>query len=173
MTLDLPELVRAALARHGLRGADLCLEVTESAVVPDAEAASQALSEVRRLGVTVALDDFGSGQSSLSQLARLPVDSVKIDRSFTQSAASDPVALRLLTSIVGVCQALALPVVAEGVEQAELADFLARIGCDRGQGFHFGRPQPAAGFRTLLQRVPGSGLLPPADGLVGPAARPR
>ena len=173
MTLDLPGLVSAALGRHGLRGADLCIEVTESAVVPDAEAASQALTEVRRLGVTVALDDFGSGQSSLSQLARLPVDSVKIDRSFTQSAASDPAALRLLTSIVGVCQALALPVVAEGVEQAELADFLAGIGCDRGQGFHFGRPQPAAGFRTLLQLVSDPALLPPLDSRLGPVLHPR
>ena len=75
---------------------------------------------------------------------------MKIDRSFTQSAMSDPAALRLLTSIVGVCQALALPVVAEGVEQAELAEFLAGIGCDRGQGFHFGRPQAPEDFRRRL-----------------------
>ena len=151
MTPELPGLVEQALRRHGLRGEDLCLEVTESAVVPDAEVASTALTQVRALGVHVALDDFGSGESSLSQLARLPVDSVKIDRSFTQSAGSDPVALRLLTSIVGVCQALSLPVVAEGVEQAELAGFLAGIGCDRAQGYHFGRPQPALQFRRLLR----------------------
>jgi diguanylate cyclase (GGDEF)-like protein/PAS domain S-box-containing protein len=158
MTLDLPEIVGAALARHGLPGSALCIEVTESAVVPDAEVASLALTRVRELGVTVALDDFGSGQSSLSQLARLPVDSVKIDRSFTSTALSDPAALRLLTSIVGVCQALSLPIVAEGIEQGELADFLARIGCDRGQGFWFGRPQAARSFRALLPhvRVPAS-----------------
>ncbi|TAL13402.1 MAG: EAL domain-containing protein [Frankiales bacterium] len=150
MTPDLPDLVAAALARFALRGDQLCLEVTESAVVADADVAARALEGVRALGVAVALDDFGSGQSSLSQLVRLPVDSVKIDRSFTQSAMSDPAALRLLTSIVGVCQALALPVVAEGVEQAELAEFLAGIGCDRGQGFHFGRPQAPEDFRRRL-----------------------
>ncbi len=150
MTPDLPDLVEAALTRFALGGDQLCVEVTESAVVADADVAARALKRVRALGVAVALDDFGSGQSSLSQLVRLPVDSVKIDRSFTQTAMSDPAALRLLTSIVGVCQALALPVVAEGVEQPELADFLAGIGCDRGQGYHFGRPQPPEEFRRRL-----------------------
>ena len=150
MTLDLPDVVGAALERHGLPGSALCIEVTESAVVPDAVVASEALALVRRLGVAVALDDFGSGESSLSQLARLPVDSVKIDRSFTSTALSDPAAVRLLTSIVGVCQALSLPIVAEGIEQQELAEFLAEIGCERGQGYHFGRPQPPEQFLSLL-----------------------
>lgn len=150
MTAELPTLIALTLARHGLTGDSLCVEITESAVVPDPEKAAAALSEVRRLGVTVALDDFGSGESSLSQLARLPVDSVKIDRSFTQHALTDLASLRLLTSIVGVCQALSLPIVAEGIEQQELADVLAGIGCDRGQGFHFARPQPAGQLVALL-----------------------
>ncbi len=153
MTLELPGLVHEALDRHGLPGSALCIEVTESAVVPDAEAATQALTRVRDLGVTVALDDFGSGQSSLSQLARLPVDSVKIDRSFTLTALSDPAAQRLLTSIVRVCQALELPIVAEGIEQGPLADFLADIGCDRGQGYWFGMPGPAGEFAERLRSV--------------------
>ena len=153
MTLELPDLLRGALDRHGLPGSALCIEVTESAVVPDAEVASQVLTRVRDLGITVALDDFGSGQSSLSQLARLPVDSVKIDRSFTSCALSDPASLRLLTSIVRVCQALALPIVAEGIEQAPLAEFLADIGCDRGQGYLFGRPESGEHFRTRLRPV--------------------
>jgi diguanylate cyclase (GGDEF)-like protein/PAS domain S-box-containing protein len=150
MTAELPAVIAGALARHGLTGEALCVEVTESAVVPDPVAAAAALSQVRALGVTVALDDFGSGESSLSQLVRLPVDSVKIDRSFTQHALADLASLRLLTSIVGVCQALSLPIVAEGIEQQELADVLAGIGCDRGQGFHFARPQPAEQFVSLL-----------------------
>jgi diguanylate cyclase (GGDEF)-like protein len=150
MTAELPDLVADVLRRHDLPGDALCLEVTESAVAPDADVAVAALSGVRALGVSVALDDFGTGQSSLSQLARLPVDSVKIDRSFILDAASDPVALRLLTSVVGVCQALDLPVVAEGIEKGQLAQFLAAIGCVRGQGFHFARPQPAASFLKLL-----------------------
>ncbi len=156
MVPELPHLVAAALARHGLRGEDLCIEVTESAVVLDAEAASAALTAVRRLGVHVALDDFGTGQSSLSQLARLPVDSVKIDRSFTSTAVSDPSARRLLTSIVRVCQALSLPVVAEGIEHAEVAELLAAVGCGRGQGWFFGRAEPAARFSERLPAlVPG------------------
>jgi diguanylate cyclase len=153
MTAELPGLVAAALERYGLPGSALCVEVTESAVVPDAATAAQALADVRALGVAVALDDFGSGESSLSQLARLPVDHVKIDKSFTQTAETDPTAARLLSSIVGVGQALRLPVVAEGVESAELVDFLRRAGCDRAQGWHFGRPQPEPVFRTRLAGV--------------------
>ena len=78
---------------------------------------------------------------------------MKIDRSFTQTAVSDPVAGQLLTSIVGVCQALSLPVVAEGVEQPELVAFLTGTGCERGQGWHFGRPQPADDFRARMGEV--------------------
>lgn len=92
---------------------------------------------------------------------------MKIDRSFTQSAGSDAAALRLLTSIVGVCQALSLPVVAEGIEHPELATFLAGIGCDRGQGHHFGMPQPAEAFPQLL------GLRLPAPRAAGHLAAPR
>lgn len=150
MTLELPRLVEQALGRHGLTGECLCIEVTETAVVPDVEVASAALQRVRELGVTVSLDDFGRGQSSLSQLARLPVDSVKNDRSFTRTAVTDSGARRLLTSIVRVCQSLSLPVVAEGIETAELADLLAGVGCDYGQGWHFGRAEPAAHFCGLL-----------------------
>ena len=162
MTAELPDLVRGALARHGLSGHDLCLEVTESAVVPDVELAARTLRQVRQLGVTVALDDFGSGESSLSQLVRLPIDSVKIDRSFTSTALSDPAALRLLISIVGVCQSLRLPVVAEGIEQSELAVFLAETGCEHGQGYHFGHPLHAPQFRRRLAslQVPGPRLAP-------------
>ena len=165
MTAELPDLVAAALARHGLAGEDLCLEVTESAVVPDAEVAAQVLTRVRELGVEVALDDFGTGQSSLSQLARLPVDSVKIDRSFTTSSVGDRGARRLLTSIVRVCQALSLPVVAEGIEQGEVADLLARVGCDRGQGWHFGRPEPEERFRSRLVVGPVPGPRQASDGV--------
>ena len=150
MTADLPRLVEQVLRRYRLDGTSLCLEVTESAVVVDAEMATAALTRVRRLGVTVALDDFGSGQSSLSQLARLPVDTVKLDRGFTQSAVGDPGARRLLMAVLRVCQSLSLPVVAEGVEDAELAALLGAAGCEQGQGWHFGRPEPAGVFAARL-----------------------
>lgn len=150
MTAGLPVLVEQALARHGLPGSCLCLEVTESAVVADADVASAALSRVRALGVTVALDDFGTGQSSLSQLARLPVDNVKIDMGFTQSATHDLGARRLLVAVLQVCQSLSLPVVAEGIEDRALAGLLEGAGCQLGQGWHFGRPQAGARFAGLL-----------------------
>jgi len=168
MTADLPRLVEQVLRRHRLDGATLCLEVTESAVVADAEVASAALARVRELGVTVALDDFGSGQSSLSQLARLPVDTVKLDMGFTQSASGDPGGRRLLLAVLRVCQSLALPVVAEGIEDVELAALLGAAGCERGQGWHFGRPEPASAFAARLDAQPAAGDGPgyPLDGLV-------
>ena len=161
LTPALPGLVTATLARHGLTGAALCVEVTESAVVPDPAAARAVLDGLRAAGVRIALDDFGTGQSSLSQLARLPVDTVKVDKSFVLDSTRDPMALRLLTSIVGVCRTLGLPVVAEGVEQAEVADDLAAAGCAYAQGWHFGRPAPAD--RVVLPALP---ALPTARGPV-------
>ena len=152
MTADLPHLVEQALLRYRLPGASLCLEVTESAVVADVEVASAALRRVRGLGVTVALDDFGTGQSSLSQLARLPVDVVKIDMGFTRSALEDPAAQRLLMAVLGVCRSLSLPVVAEGIEDEALAALLTAAGCEQGQGWHFGRPQTPQDFAALLPR---------------------
>ena len=150
MTAELPRLVLEALTGYALTGERLCIEVTETAVVPDADLATAVLQGIRALGVSVALDDFGSGESSLSQLARLPVDTVKIDRSFTRTAEDDPGARRLLTSIVRVCQSLSLPVVAEGIETVGLAQLLADMGCQQGQGWHFARDKPPTEFAELL-----------------------
>jgi len=158
LTRDLPALVADVLQRHDLRAQQLCVEVTESAVAPDPEMAVGVLDALRATGVQIALDDFGTGQSSLSQLAELPIDIVKIDKSFLLSAPGDPGALRLLGSVVGVCKALSLPVIAEGVEDAGVVAHLAASGCAFGQGFHFGRPQPAEDVERLLPRrafVPG------------------
>ena len=170
LTRDLPELVADTLQRHGLRGDQLCVEVTESAVAPDPEMAVGVLTALRATGVQIALDDFGTGQSSLSQLAQLPIDVVKIDKSFLLSAPGDAGALRLLGSIVGICKALSLPVVAEGIEHALVVEHLAASGCAFGQGYHFGRPQPADELARLLPRralVPGQRTASPA---VEPAA---
>ncbi len=141
VTGELPGIVAHTLARHRLPASSLCIEITESAVVRDLDLAVEVLEEVRQSGVRVVLDDFGTGESSLASLARLPVDRVKIDKAFVLSA--EPGARRLLTSVVGVCRALELPVVAEGIEDPELVGHLASIGCQYGQGYHFGRPQPA------------------------------
>ena len=142
VTADLPGLVAAALERHGLGGEELCVEVTETAVAQDPGATAAVLRSLRDLGVQVALDDFGTGQSSLSELARLPVDVVKIDRSFLRGAASADAAL--LTSIIDLCAALGMSTVAEGIEDVSLGQVLAAAGCRYGQGYALGRPAPAA-----------------------------
>ncbi len=150
LTAALPGLVAETLAKHGVEASQLCIEATESTVVPDADAASEVLASLRTMGVAIALDDFGTGQSSLSQLAKLPIDRVKIDKSFVMTSSSDADALRFLRSIVGVCRSLALPIIAEGIEDREAADNLASMGCEFGQGYFFARPQPAAEFAELL-----------------------
>ena len=154
LTAELPPLVEAALRRHGLRGADLCLEVAESAVAPDSGTAVAALSALRSAGVQVALDDFGTGQSSLWQLRHLPVDRVKIDPSLLPSSPDDTPALDLLASVVGVCTALALPVTVVGVEEPALLGRIADMGCAAAQGPWFGRPASADGISGALRRRP-------------------
>ncbi|GIG29021.1 putative bifunctional diguanylate cyclase/phosphodiesterase [Cellulomonas marina] len=140
LTPALPTTVLAALARHGLRGEDLCVEVTETSVAPDPAAAATVLLQLRAVGVRIALDDFGIGQSSLSELATLPVDVVKLDRSFLAHAGERD-GDALVTSVVALCTALGLDVVAEGIEDRATAARLAAAGCAYGQGFALGRPQ--------------------------------
>lgn len=142
LTPELPPLVLGTLRRHGLDPSALCVEITESAVAPDPDGALAVLTALGAAGVRLALDDFGTGESSLSQLARLPVDVVKVDKAFVLDSSGDPAALRLLTSILGVCDALRLPVIAEGIEHAGIVEHLRAAGCAYGQGFHFGRPTP-------------------------------
>ncbi len=142
LTRQLPGLVTDVLTRHGLRPEDLCLEVTESAVAPDPALAEEVLRAIRATGVRVALDDFGTGQSSLSQLADLPVDVVKIDKSFVTRAQGDGGRL-LLQSVLAMCGALGLRVVVEGVEDLSTLPWLRSDGCHLAQGYALGRPAPA------------------------------
>jgi c-di-GMP-specific phosphodiesterase len=141
--LDQPELL--AEARDLRRATDLPpgalkLEVTEGEVMRDPERAAVTLRGLRAAGVTLALDDFGVGFSSLSYLTRLPFDTLKIDGSFVRSMGSDPGSAKIVSSIVKLGQDLALEVVAEGVEDVETARRLAALGCDYGQGFSFSHP---------------------------------
>lgn len=138
------DVVKRALEDFRVPARGLCVEVTESAVVGDAEQARQTLIEIRNLGVCVALDDFGTGESSLSQLSTLPVDRVKIDKSFVMPSSVDSDALRLLESIVGVCRTMGMPIVAEGVEDEAAVSNLSAMGVDFAQGYHFYRPLPAS-----------------------------
>ncbi|MBK0869492.1 EAL domain-containing protein [Saccharopolyspora sp. HNM0986] len=134
--------VRAALAESGLPPGALCLEVTENALMQDATSAVRMLRALRGLGVFLAIDDFGTGYSSLAQLRRLPLDTLKIDRSFiTDLGESDDVEA-IVTSIVAMAHAVGLSVVAEGVETPRQLEILRDIGCDQGQGYYFGKPVP-------------------------------
>ncbi|MFC7341853.1 EAL domain-containing protein [Saccharopolyspora griseoalba] len=133
-------LVQRALADSGLPGRALCLEITEEAIMQDPTAAARVLHALRELDVSLAIDDFGTGYSSLAQLRRLPLDTLKIDRSFiTDLGASDELRI-IVTSVVTMAHGIGLEVVAEGVETAQQLDFLGSIGCDRVQGYYLSKP---------------------------------
>ncbi len=137
------DVVRAALRDSGLRPSQLTLEVTESVLVEDLEAVSARLVQLRTAGVLVAIDDFGTGYSSLAYLRRLPVDTVKIDRSFIGDLALGGSATTLVASIVELARSLGLDVVAEGVETDQQAQLLRELNCTYAQGYLYARPAPA------------------------------
>ena len=164
----LPERVEAALARHGLPGRALVLELTEEAFVTDPARARRHLDAVRRLGVRVSLDDYGTGYSSLAQLRDLAVDELKLDRSFTAGVADDVAASAIVRTTVDLAHALGVRLVAEGVEDARSQQALADLGCDVGQGWAVARPMPPAALEGWLAGRRGGAAV--ADGAVaGPA----
>jgi EAL domain-containing protein (putative c-di-GMP-specific phosphodiesterase class I) len=123
----------------------------------DAKRSIVSLSAIRALGVRVAIDDFGTGFSSLSYLSRLPLDSLKIDRSFVAQMTATPVGLTLVSSIISLAHSLGLSVVAEGVESEEQLQLLQSLNCSEAQGYLFGRPVARQSFETqYLTRVPAS-----------------
>jgi diguanylate cyclase (GGDEF)-like protein/PAS domain S-box-containing protein len=140
----------AVLKRAGLAKDSLRLEVTESAVMAGAESAEAGLRRLKAMGASLAIDDFGTGNSSLSQLARLPFDTIKIDRSFVTSMRQDAAGPKVLASILSLAHELKLAVVAEGVETEEDATLLRNMGCQQGQGFLFGAPMPASQIFGLI-----------------------
>ncbi len=142
----LPETIASILAETGCRPAWIELEITESAAMADPAAAQAMLARLRGMGLSIAIDDFGTGHSSLARLTRLPVDKLKIDKSFIPAAPDAPQSREdaaVVVAIVALGRQLGLRVVAEGVETARQRDWLAAIGCHQGQGWLFGRPQPA------------------------------
>ena len=150
----LAETVKAALDESGLPPERLCLEVTESVVLEDGDRCVAALQALRDIGVGVSLDDFGTGYCSLSYLRRLPIDSLKIDRSFVRGLGLEADDDSIVTSVIDLARSLGVSVVAEGVEtQEQLAGLRAR-GCDTMQGFLFARPGPAEAVASLMaQRI--------------------
>ncbi len=147
---DFREQVMAALAETGLPPHLLHIELTETAVLGDEEQARQILGELRVAGVKVWLDDFGTGFSGLSHLRRVPVDGVKIDRSFIADVLHDPDDLALTTAIIAMAHSLGMTVIAEGVEKEGQCDLLRSRGCDLAQGYWLGHPMNMRDFVTLV-----------------------
>jgi diguanylate cyclase (GGDEF)-like protein/PAS domain S-box-containing protein len=142
--------VQMLLDNFGIEGGQLEVELTESAIMADPEQAVAALERIRALGVTVAVDDFGTGYSSLSYLKRLPLDTIKIDRSFIAEVRHNVEDAEIVRTILALAKALRRTVVAEGVETADQVAFLRAAGCDFAQGFHFAPPMPEGQFEQWL-----------------------
>jgi diguanylate cyclase (GGDEF)-like protein/PAS domain S-box-containing protein len=155
---DLVARITAAARRHGVPPSRLQVEVTESLVMANPEQASALLHRLREIGVTVAIDDFGTGYSSLSYLRRLPIDVIKIDRSFVMNADRVDEDAQIVRTIVALAQALKMTVVAEGVETEAQAELLRSLGCDAVQGYLYARPAPAEQTLEWLRRRSGMTL---------------
>jgi EAL domain-containing protein (putative c-di-GMP-specific phosphodiesterase class I) len=142
--------ILAVIRSHGLVPDDLVIEVTESAVISDAEQSSGALDLVREHGLRLAIDDFGTGTSSLYRLAELPASVLKVDRSFVTGLPGDAASLVLASTIVKLAQGLGMRALAEGIETDDQRRLLADLGCDLGQGFLFSPPVAAAEIEAML-----------------------
>lgn len=143
---DLVNTVDSALKRWEVPAANLALEITESAIIVDPHRAMQPLAELHEMGVRFAIDDFGTGYSSLSYLQRLPIDQIKVDRSFVMDMMTNSDNAVIVRSILDLAHSLGMEVVAEGVETAEIRDTLEEMGCDLIQGYHVCRPVDAEGY---------------------------
>jgi diguanylate cyclase (GGDEF)-like protein len=137
---DVPATVAELLGRHDLPGDRLTLELTESAIIQDPRRATKVLEALKRLDVRVAMDDFGTGYTSLAYLQRLPIDVLKIDRSFVSGMLGDADSVAIVRAILSLANALGMETTAEGIDSAELLVAITELGCTHGQGFHFAKP---------------------------------
>jgi EAL domain-containing protein (putative c-di-GMP-specific phosphodiesterase class I) len=142
--------VTQTVLTSGLEPARLCLEITESMVVHNLGAARDMLGELASLGIGIAIDDFGTGYSSLSVIGQLPIDTIKIDRSFVAGTDSGPNGVALVRAIVSMGRDLGKRVVAEGVETDAQHALLSELGCETAQGFRFYKPMPAERLDELV-----------------------
>nr|WP_199857419.1 bifunctional diguanylate cyclase/phosphodiesterase [Sphingomonas sp. EC-HK361] len=150
---EIAPVVAAALAAHGVDGTRLKLELTESALVTDPDRIADTLHALKALGTTLAMDDFGTGYSNLASLQKLPIDILKIDRSFVTGMLADRDKIAIVRAILSLAQTLGMTTVAEGIETQELAQTLSALGCTHGQGYVFARPLEAEeAYRLLLAR---------------------
>jgi EAL domain-containing protein (putative c-di-GMP-specific phosphodiesterase class I) len=152
---DLIDEVRSALGAADVAPGSLHIEITETAIISDAAMASSQVAALRRLGVRIAIDDFGVGQSSLAMLHQFPVDIVKIDRAFVSRITSDPKSAGMVDAIVRMAYAIGADTVGEGIETAEDLQALHTLGCNLGQGYYLGRPAAATELQERIQLWPG------------------
>jgi diguanylate cyclase (GGDEF)-like protein/PAS domain S-box-containing protein len=145
------ELVKAALERHGLAPEQLCLEVTETALLENIDLARATVADLGELGIRIALDDFGTGYSSLAHLTQFPVNVIKIDKSFVNQLQTDRPGHQIVAAVTAMAHVLGMSVVAEGIETAEQLDHLVELGCDDGQGYLLGRPMRPEVLVELLK----------------------
>jgi diguanylate cyclase (GGDEF)-like protein len=150
---DFADRVLASIETAGTASCGVDLEITESMLMQDLELSIRKLAQLREAGIGIAIDDFGTGYSSLRLLARLPVDTLKVDRSFIQGIADTPNVMTLVSTIISLAQAFNMHTVAEGVETAEQLQILRAMKCDQAQGYLFGRPTPASDVPAAIARL--------------------
>lgn len=151
---DIPAVIESALAKARVAGERLILELTESAIVGDPDRVSAIMNALKKLGPTIAMDDFGTGYSSLAYLQKLPIDILKIDRSFVSGMLADRDKIAIVRAILGLAQALGMKTTAEGIETVELGQTLAALGCSHGQGYYYARPlDPEAAWAMIADQA--------------------
>jgi EAL domain-containing protein (putative c-di-GMP-specific phosphodiesterase class I) len=144
--------VAGLVRQSGLHPSHLEIEITESVAMHDFKRTLHTLQGLREEGVRVAIDDFGTGYSSLAYLKRFPVQTLKIDRAFIHEMMENPQDRAIVNAIIGMARAMNMEVLAEGVERQDQLDYLIEKGCDRAQGYHFGKPVSAGEFQAMLLR---------------------
>jgi EAL domain-containing protein (putative c-di-GMP-specific phosphodiesterase class I) len=160
-------LVEEVIADTGIVASSLCLELTETVLLDDVEQSRDRLAELRDLGIRIAMDDFGTGYSSLTYLHRLPLDVVKLDRSFVAGVGSDAGDTAIVSAVVELARTMGIDAVAEGIETDLQLGHLRGLGCRHGQGFLLARPMAAEDLEGWLRRHAAGGV----DGLDGSALR--
>ena len=152
LDLDFPARLDVLLAKHQVAPEGFCLEITESAIMDDPLRAESTLNRLSERGFKLSIDDFGTGYSSLAYLKRLPVNELKIDKSFVMGMERDPDNAKIVRSTIDLAHNMGLSVVAEGVENVEIWHLLREQKCDEAQGYFMGKPMPVDAFKTWRNR---------------------
>ena len=165
--LNLPRDIRQIAEDAGFPLECATVEITESAIAEDMTAARKISADLKAMGCRIALDDFGTGYSSLYHLKSLPFDELKVDRTFVSSMTAERESRKIVAAVVGLGQSLGLKTVAEGIETQEQSDMLVRLGCEMGQGWHYGRPAPAEELASVIELRPPHEASRSGDEIVG------